>query len=287
MNLTSFCLQLLLLTSSPSALGDDWPPKSWTEPTPPFRIAGPVYYVGSRELTAYLLVDEAGSVLINIGMETNVALVLKSIRTLGFDPAHIRYLLITQAHYDHGGGAAKIRELTGAEILVGKGDVDLMNRGGMGDYVFGDDIPYTPVAEIRGLSDGEEVTCGRLRLKTLSTPGHTPGSTSWLLEWANEGEAPTTILFQASISVLYAKDLFNNPRYPTVIADYRATFKKLGAIRADIVLPDHMVFAHPQGKTHDDTPQASWFRQPDLLQRQLKNSRTRLEKFIKEHAEKQ
>ena len=41
------------------------PDPSWTKPFPPFRIAGNLYYVGSEDLAAYLIVTPQGNILIN------------------------------------------------------------------------------------------------------------------------------------------------------------------------------------------------------------------------------
>jgi len=256
---------MLILWMISLAIQDgNWPPKVWTEPTEPFQIAGPVYYVGGRELTAYLIADEAGLILVNIGMEANVPLVIQSIETLGFDPLNLTYLLITQAHMDHAGGAALLREKTGVEVLAGTADLPLLKSGGLEDYVFGDELPYTPVSHARGLEHGEEITLGDIRLKTIATPGHTPGSSSWLLDLDG-----TEVLFQGSISVLPDAQLVENPAYPTALEDYRTSIKRLESIRADLVLPDHMVFAHPPGKIHADPVEVFWFRRPEVLRQQI------------------
>ncbi|MDJ0842497.1 MAG: MBL fold metallo-hydrolase [Acidobacteriota bacterium] len=261
----------------------DWPPEVWTRPTDPFHIDGPVYYVGSRELTAYLLVDEAGLVLINVGMQENVPLVFASIRKLGFDPQRIRYLLITQAHMDHAGGAALVREETGAVVLAGVADVPLLQRGGLEDHVFADRLPFKPVTEPRGLRHGERVVCGKLSLETIAIPGHTPGSSSWLLR--REKPEPVRMLFLGSLSVLPDARLIENPIYPTVVDDFRTSYRRLESVRADYVFPDHFMFAHPPGVTHEDKPRGEWFKRPELLTAQIDRSRKALERNLKQAAE--
>src|SRR4051794_20104451 len=47
----------------------------WTEPFPAFRIAGNLYYVGSRGLASYLITTPEGHILINSDLEANVPMI--------------------------------------------------------------------------------------------------------------------------------------------------------------------------------------------------------------------
>lgn len=264
-----------------------WPPASWTEVLPPFPIHGPVHYVGSRELSAYLLEDEAGLILVNIGMEANVPMVLSSIRSLGFDPGKIKYLLITQAHFDHGGGAALLREQTGAQVMAGPADAELMKRGGMGDYVFGDQLPFPAVAEVVPANHGETLVLGKLHLTVIATPGHTPGSTSWMLSVETPDGKKTTYLLQASISVLEDAQLVENPVYPQVQADFLSTLQKFEALEADFYLPDHLSFARPQGTDPKAIPKTEWFTDRSILTRQHARSHKNLHRMLEEQGQHQ
>src|SRR6266550_3879201 len=78
----------------------------WTEPFPPFRIAGNLYYVGSKGLASYLITTPQGHILINSDLEESVPLLRASVEKLGFKFADIRVLLISHAHWDHDGGSA-------------------------------------------------------------------------------------------------------------------------------------------------------------------------------------
>ena len=56
----------------------------WTDPFPPFRIAGNLYYVGSRGLANYPIATPKGHILINSDLEENVPLIRASVEKLGF-----------------------------------------------------------------------------------------------------------------------------------------------------------------------------------------------------------
>src|SRR5436190_15047963 len=95
----------------------------WTEPFPPFRIAGNLYYVGSKDLAIYLVTTPQGHMLINSGLVTSVPLIRTSVEKLGFKFNDIKILLISHAHWDHDGGSAEIKTLTGATYMVMDADV--------------------------------------------------------------------------------------------------------------------------------------------------------------------
>ncbi len=67
----------------------------WTEPFPPFKIAGNLYYVGSKGLANYLITTPQGHILINSDLEDNVPLIRASVEKLGFKFTDIKILLIS------------------------------------------------------------------------------------------------------------------------------------------------------------------------------------------------
>src|SRR5215475_4075823 len=93
-------------------------PKDWTTPIDPFKIAGNLYYVGSRDLAAYLIVTPQGNILINSNLETSPSQIRHSVEQLGFKWSDIKILLSSQAHYDHVAGAAQVQRETHAKYEV-------------------------------------------------------------------------------------------------------------------------------------------------------------------------
>jgi metallo-beta-lactamase class B len=90
----------------------------WTEPFPPFKIAGNLYYVGSKGLANYLITTTQGHILINSDLEENVPLIQASVEKLGFKFTDIKILLISHAHWDHNAASDTIKKLTGAKYMV-------------------------------------------------------------------------------------------------------------------------------------------------------------------------
>jgi hypothetical protein len=62
-----FSYLLILLLAAGGAFAQNDP--EWTEAFPAFRVAGNLYYVGSKGLASYLVVTPAGNILINSDLE--------------------------------------------------------------------------------------------------------------------------------------------------------------------------------------------------------------------------
>ena len=126
-------LPLLCLAGSAAAQTDP----AWTEPFPPHRVIGNVYYVGSKGLASYLITTPQGHILINSSLETSVPLIKDSVEKLGFHFNDIKILLISHAHGDHCAGSARVKEMTGAKYFVMDADVPVIESGGRADFQYG------------------------------------------------------------------------------------------------------------------------------------------------------
>lgn len=109
----------------------------WLVPHSPFRIAGNIYFVGSKNLGSYLITTPKGNILINPSFDANVPMIKQSIEKLGFKYADTKILLISHAHSDHNAGAARIIRETGARYEVMAPDVATVESGGRQDFHYG------------------------------------------------------------------------------------------------------------------------------------------------------
>src|SRR5258708_17185257 len=137
-------------------------------PADPFRIAGNLYYVGSRDLGSYLITTDAGHILIDAGYDTTVPTIEANVARLGFKIQDVKILLNTQAHFDHAGGFAALRRRTGASLQVSRPDADGIERGGLRHFSFGDAHPFPPATVDRRLKDGDTVTLVGITLTPTS-----------------------------------------------------------------------------------------------------------------------
>src|SRR5690348_13569329 len=85
----------------------------WHKPFPAFRMIGNVYWVGTYDLSSYLITTPEGNILINTGYGDSVPMILAGVEKLGFKFSDIKILTATHAHGDHVAGLAEIKRLTG------------------------------------------------------------------------------------------------------------------------------------------------------------------------------
>jgi len=225
------------------------PNPDWSEPFPPHRMIGNIYYVGSRGLASYLITTPAGHILINSNLKTSVPLIRGSIEKLGFHFNDVKILLISHAHFDHDAGSAEVKKLTGAKYMVMDGDVGVVESGGKSDFQYGDDATLRyPTAKVdRVLHDGDEVKLGDTVLTAHKTAGHTRGCTTWSLKVREAGKTYDVVIV-GSPNVNPGYKLVNNERYPEIAEDYARGFRVLKSLPCDVFLGAHGIYYDMEGK---------------------------------------
>jgi metallo-beta-lactamase class B len=204
-------------------------PDDQTAQFPPHKIVGNIYYVGTRSLSAFLVVTPQGNILINSTYERNVPTIQKSVEQLGFKFSDTKILLGSHAHGDHQEGDALVKELTGAQVMAMAEDVpalEAMKPGGK---------PH-PIDKV--LHDGESVTLGGTTLVAHLTPGHTRGCTTWTLKTAEAGKTYDVVII-GSFGTNPGTRLVNNTAVPAIVDEYNRTFKTARSLKADVPLGSH------------------------------------------------
>ena len=207
------------------------------QPLKPFRIIGNIYYVGANEVTSFLIVGNAGHILLDGGFAETAPQIQQNIEALGFHLADVKMLLNSQAHFDHAGGLAKLKELSGAQLIASAADAEQMARGGQGDFAFGDRLTYEPVKADRIIGDGESISLGDTKMTAHLTPGHTKGCTTWTMSVEENGKT-YQVLFLGGVTVPEYK-LVGNAQYPTIAEDYARSFALLKRLPCDVFLGAH------------------------------------------------
>jgi len=203
-------------------------------------MIGNIYYVGSRGLASYLITTPAGLILINSNLRTSVPLIRSNVEKLGFRFSDVRVLLISHAHFDHDGGSAEVKRLTGAQYLVMDGDVGVVESGGKTDFQYGNDptLAYPAAKVDRVLHDGDEVKLGDTVLTAHKTAGHTRGCTTWALQVREAGKTYDVVIV-GSPNVNPGYNLVNNAAYPQIAEDYGRGFQVLKSLPCDVFLGAH------------------------------------------------
>src|ERR1051325_819207 len=141
-------------------------PNGVNDPSPPHKIMDNFYYVGTKELASFLIVTPQGNILMNSNYEASVPVIRASVEKLGFKFSDIKILIAGHAHPDHVEGDALVKELTGAQVVVGRVDAPKTREFRPG----GKEHPVD-----RMVDDGESVILGGTTLTAHIMPGHTRG----------------------------------------------------------------------------------------------------------------
>jgi len=91
------------------------------------------------------------------------------------------YIILTHGHVDHIGALGNVLDGTKAKVLIHEGDAKMLVNPGMNLSFFDGSNQKFKQAD-RLLRDGDTVDVGKLQLKIIHTPGHTPGGISIFVE---------------------------------------------------------------------------------------------------------
>lgn len=215
-------------------------------PRQPFRIAGNLYYVGSRDVTSFLLTGPAGHVLLDGGYPGTAPMVLKNIARLGFRITDVKILLNSHGHFDHAGGLAALQQASGAQLWVSTGDADMLLSGGASHrnmaplnwLVYIGLLKY-PVPRVdHQFQDGAQIRLGPIRLTAHVTAGHTPGCTTWAFP-VQDGSRELLAVSVGSLSLPMPTSLFNWKYDALLRRELERSFTTLRSLPADIYLSSH------------------------------------------------
>ncbi len=200
------------------------PRESWY--AAPAKVFDNLYFVGMTEFSAWAVTTSEGVIVIDPIFDYSVeAEVVDGLRTLGFDPADIRYVLVSHGHGDHAGGAKFLQDEFGARVLMGAADWDLLDET---------NPSWKPRRDIE-VVDGQLLTLGDTTLELHLTPGHTYGTISTIIPLRDGDEE--------HVAALWGGTLFNfgpDPERFRAYADSSERF--LGVARdagADVLLSNH------------------------------------------------
>ena len=143
-------------------------------------------------VNCHLLAGENGCVLVDTGLPDSARKIGAALKAAGRDFADIKLIVVTHAHVDHAGCAAKLRELSGAPILAHADDLDYYERrkkmtycdtGVFGRLLLRSGVPLEPYRAFTPdilMRDGDSLDLAPYGIDGVArhTPGHTAGSIS-------------------------------------------------------------------------------------------------------------
>lgn len=251
----------------------------WSDQTPPLKVFGNTWYVGTCGISALLITGSQGHVLIDGATPEAGPMIVESIRALGFDPKDVRVLLNTHEHVDHAGGLAAIQRATGAPVRARAPGLMALRKGDMDvrDPQVAFRMPgFPPVEVIERLEDNAVVRVGDIAIQTHATPGHSLGGTSFT--WTScEGEVCRAMAFADSLSAVAPESYrFSNPmNAPAFVPMLRQTFATVAALPCDLLITPHPVASRLWYRLGDAPTEA--LVDPTACQRYAEAGRQRLE----------
>ena len=212
----------------------------WVKPFPPFKILGNIHWVGTWDLSTYLITTPQGHILINTGLAETVPQIKANVEKLGFRLSDVKILTATHAHSDHVAGMAELKKMTGAKMVMSEQDSELLENGGKTDFRWGDMVHtlFPPVKVDQKLKASQKISLGGTELTLHIHPGHTKGATSFTLD-VREGGKTYRVVIANMASVNPGVNLKGMARYPVIAQEYARTFQDQKQMKIDVWLASH------------------------------------------------
>lgn len=208
----------------------------------PFRIAGNLYYVGNLWCSSHLIDTGEGLILLDTPCGSGLPGLLNNIWRLGFNPADLKYIIVSHAHTDHYGAIQALVHKTGATTFMGELDARDMHEHpermrrmdqSLGCYneCFQADIE---------LSDGDLITLGNTCIRCILTSGHTIGTMSHFWSLIHEGRPFQVGIYGGAGFITLSKEALEENGLPFSMQDtFLESIDKIWQERVDIMLGNH------------------------------------------------
>jgi len=197
----------------------------------PYKIFDNFYWLGTRQHSSWALRTTEGLII----LDTNFAWatepeIIDGLTTLGLDPKQIKYVVISHAHGDHDQGAAELQKRFGAKVVMGAPDWDATVQrpataaGGV------------PTRDISVAPEGMKLTLGDTTINIVFTPGHSPGTISYVFPVKDQGR---TVMVAYSGGTLTGAFGTNAARWDEYIDSQKRIAKAAADAGATVILSNH------------------------------------------------
>jgi metallo-beta-lactamase class B len=189
------------------------------------------YWLGTRQHSSWALRTSEGIIII----DTNFAWatqpeIIDGLTTLGLNPRDIKYVIISHAHGDHDQGAAELQSRFGAKVVMGAPDWDstLQRPATAAGGVPKRDIAVGP--------EGTKITLGDTTVTVVATPGHTPGTLSYVFPVKDGGRTVNVAYSGGTLTGAFGT---NAARWDEYVASQRKIAKVAADAGASVLLSNH------------------------------------------------
>ena len=201
------------------------------------KLTDNVWQVGGDGMSAsgdgavYLIVFGSQAALVDGGCGHGHAKIAANIRNIISLAVPIKYLFLTHCHYDHSGGAERLRSEFRCSIVAHEKDAPFLEKGDSdvtaASWYGSKAIPFRIDHKIKGPS--EDFAIGSGTVTALHAPGHSPGSIVLVTQSAGQ-------------KVLFGQDV-HGPLHPALLSredEYQASLAMLAGLDADMLCEGHL-----------------------------------------------
>jgi metallo-beta-lactamase class B len=197
----------------------------------PYKVFDNLYWLGTRQHSSWALRTSAGIIII----DTNFAWatqpeIIDGLTRLGLNPQDIEYVIISHAHGDHDQGAAELQSRFGAKVVMGAADWDstLQRPPTAAGGVPKRDVSVGP--------EGAKLTLGDTTVTIVATPGHTPGTLSYVFPVTDQGKTVMVAYSGGTLTGAFGTD---GARWDEYAASQRKIAKAAADAGATVILSNH------------------------------------------------
>src|SRR5579871_7031322 len=217
---TAICVAPLSGAARPDAPAPRENPNRKETYMEPKQAFDDLYWMGTPSTSSWLLTSDDGYILYDTQRVYDADDVLVAgIKKLGFDPANVKYVIISHGHAGETGGAYLFQSRYGSRIVMNDWD---MVEASVNGYPTG-----KPKRDIVP-TDGMKITVGNRTVTLYLTPGHTPGTISGVFQVHDRGK-PLTVFYSGGTEFNFPNDVAHFDQYLASVRRQAELAKAAGA----------------------------------------------------------
>ncbi len=200
----------------------------------PYQVFDNLYWLGTRQHSSWALKTSAGLIIV----DTNFAWatqpeILDGLAKLKLDARDIKYVILSHAHGDHDQGVATLQSKFGTKVVMGGPDWDTTLQRAP-DVAGG--VPKRGPGDIAVGPEGTKVTLGDTTVDVIFTPGHSPGTLSYVFPVKDKGKTVMVAYSGGTLTGAFGTD---GKRWDEYIDSQKRIARAASAAGASVILSNH------------------------------------------------
>jgi metallo-beta-lactamase class B len=190
----------------------------------PTRVFDNLYYIGTKTESTWALTTSAGIILLNTNFAWVTPELLNGMKTVGLDPANIKYALIGHAHSDQAWGINPLKKIVPtARVIAGEGDWDTLAK---------DNTPpdIKPTKDMVA-KDGQKLTLGDTTVTIYVTPMSSPGQLTVVMPLKDGNQTHTGIMIGGTTMNFIRSGVKLYKDRPTMFKQYISSLQRIKDIQ--------------------------------------------------------